>query len=257
MCELFGCNAAQSISGQDLLREFFSHSVHHPNGWGLAIFQNGKAYIEKEPIQASKSAYLKKRLERKIEGRTILAHIRYATIGNIEQENCHPFLRQDNFGRNWVLVHNGTIFNYPPLASYQYTQLGQTDSERILWYLVDQINLHQQKLDRPLKIEERCRLLDELIGNMAPGNKLNLLIYDGQVLYAHTNAAHSLYMKEKNDTIFLATVPLDQEEWLPHPFTCVCAYQNGQKIYQGKPHHAEYVENPTEMQYLFQAYSAL
>ncbi len=257
MCELFGMNAAHSTSCQELLLEFFSHSDHHPNGWGLATFQDGRSCIEKEPLQASKSISLKKHLKSKIEGKTILAHIRYATIGNIEYENCHPFLDKDNFGRSWVLIHNGTIFDYPPLAPYQYRQIGQTDSERILLYLIDQINIHQTRLGRALDWKERCHLLDEFIAHMAPRNKLNLLIYDGEILYAHTNAPNSLYTQRKDEGVFFSTVPLDSEEWKPLPLTCLCAYRDGHKIYHGNPHYAKYVENPTEMPHLFQAYSAV
>lgn len=257
MCELFGMCAEKSFDCQSLLHTFFSHSDQHPNGWGLATFPSGTVLIEKEPIQASKSPYLKKRLEDKLEGKALLAHIRYATIGHIEYENCHPFTKKDNFGQSWTLIHNGTIFDYPPLLPYQLHQLGETDSERILLYLVDKINQLQKKLERKLDPKEQCVLIDTLISQMAPGNKLNLILYDGKRLYAHTNATHSLYFKQENNAVVLATVPLDQESWQPLPFTSLCVFQDGHLIYQGKPHGAEYVTNPLDMQYLFTTYSAL
>lgn len=257
MCELFGICAQKPFECQALLRTFFSHSNQHPNGWGLATFPTKNVLIEKEPIQASKSSYLKKRLEDKVEEKALLAHIRYATIGNIEYENCHPFTQKDNFGQSWTLIHNGTIFDYPPLLSYPLNQLGETDSERILLYLVDKINQHQKKLERILDSIERCVLIDDLVSQMAPGNKLNLLIYDGKQMYAHTNTMHSLYIKQEKNAVLFATVPLDFEEWQLLPFTSLCVYKNGYQIYQGKPHGAKYVVNPLEMPYLFTTYSAL
>ncbi len=257
MCELFGISAARPVRAEELLREFFSHSVQHPNGWGLATFPYGEVSIEKEPVQASKSAYLKERLWGKVEASALLAHIRLATMGNMEYENCHPFLRQDNFGRRWVLIHNGTIFDYPPLAPYQYRQTGGTDSERVLLYLVDQIGQKQRELSRALGPEERCVLLDGLVSAMAPGNKLNLLVYDGELMYAHTNYANSLYVKRMEGAALFATVPLDAGGWEPMPFTTFCAYRAGEQVYQGRPHGAEYFVNEADMQYLFAAYSSL
>lgn len=240
-----------------MLREFFSHSNKHPNGWGIANFYEGSVAIEKEPIQASKSAYLKERLSHKMDISTLLAHIRLATIGNIEYGNSHPFIQQDASGRKWVLIHNGTIFDYPALSPYQYQQRGATDSERILLYLVDQINLKQKAMGRSLKTVERFELLDPLIADMAQGNKLNLIIYDGEWMYIHTNYANSLYVCEDGKTAIFCTVPLKKGDWAPVPFTTLCAYQDGQRIFQGHSHGHEYIENERDMQYLFSVFANL
>ena len=81
MCELFGVSSRRKIEVNDLLREFFSHSVRHPNGWGMAVFYKNSVSLEKEPVQAIKSAYLKERLHQKISVRNMIAHIRLATRG--------------------------------------------------------------------------------------------------------------------------------------------------------------------------------
>ena len=65
----------------DYLREFYSHSNKHPHGWGVACLEKQEAMIEKEPLQAAKSHYLKERLSVPIYAKTAVAHIRYATIG--------------------------------------------------------------------------------------------------------------------------------------------------------------------------------
>ena len=257
MCELFGVSSAKKIRVNDLLQEFFSHSEQHPNGWGIANFYDCSVVIEKEPIQASKSAYLKERLSHKMDVSTLLAHIRLATIGNMEYDNSHPFIKRDAYGRKWVLIHNGTIFDYPALSPYQYQQHGATDSERILLYLVDKIDQKQAAIGRPLEAAERFKLLDSLIADMAQGNKLNLLIYDGELMYVHTNYANSLYVWENGRTAFFCTVPLRKGSWAPVPFTTLCAYQNGQRSYQGQPHGHEYVVNESDMKYLFSAFANL
>lgn len=257
MCELFGVNAAEQIQVNDLLREFFSHSGRHPNGWGLAAFYGGSVSIEKEPVQASKSVYLKERLKHQICASALLAHIRFATIGNMEYGNCHPFMKQDISGRSWVLIHNGTIFDYPALSPYQYRQKGETDSERILLYLVDKIDQKQIASDHVLTAEERFKLLNVLISDISRGNKLNLIIYDGELMYIHTNYADSLYVCEAGGIAIFSTVPLKAGCWRPLPFTALCAYRDGHRVFQGQPHGQEYIDNDRDLKYLFAAFAGL
>lgn len=257
MCELFGVSSQRSVVVNDLLREFFSHGEKHLNGWGLAVFFENSVSLEKEPVQATESSYLKERLRHRIEVKNMMAHIRLATIGTMEYENCHPFVLRDNFRRCWTLAHNGTIFDYPKHNSYIHQQEGRTDSERILCFLVDQINLRQMELGRALNQVERFHLLDELICDMARGNKLNLLLYDGDLLYVHTNYANSLYFSQREDTLIFATVPLDRGNWTPHPFTTLCAYRDGHRVFQGTNHGKEYRDNEKDMRFIFVDYAGL
>lgn len=257
MCELFGVSSDTKIQVNSLLKEFYSHSVNHPNGWGFAVFYENSVSLEKEPIQASKSSYLKERLRHRIEGKNMIAHIRYATIGTMDYENCHPFVKRDNFGRSWTLAHNGTIFDYQRINPYLYSQEGKTDSERILLYLVDQINTEQMKRKRGLYAQERFELLDGLLCDMAKGNKLNLLIYDGEFMYIHSNYKNSLYINQLRETAIFATVPLNANHWDPVPFTTLCAYKDGKKQFQGNAHGNEYLENEQDMKLLFVDFAGL
>ena len=154
MCELFGLSALNKYEANEYLHSFYAHSTHHPHGWGLACIGRNGALIEKESIPAYKSNYLKERLSQPIEARIMLAHIRYATIGNVEYKNCHPFTGKDNTGRRWTLIHNGTIFDYAPLNSYIQKQIGDTDSERVFLYLIDRLNAAQEKKGSRLFFEE-------------------------------------------------------------------------------------------------------
>ena len=77
-----------------------------------------------------------------------MAHIRLATIGDVDYENCHPFVKRDCGGRVWTLIHNGTIFNCPLLDGYVHRQEGSTDSERIFLYLIDCIDNETKKKER-------------------------------------------------------------------------------------------------------------
>ena len=208
MCQIFGYCGTGRLELRHMLKEFYSHSDRHPNGWGLAVLEGDRAKIEKETLEASKSPRLAKRLEESVTAPTVQAHIRYATIGHVELENCHPFTGKDADQRTWTLVHNGTIFDFSPTNKYFWEQKGETDSERILLYLLDLLGEAGRRKGSPLNDEERFAVLEDAIGRMAKGNKLNLLIYDGELLYVHTNFAGSLFSCRTPEGMIFSTEPL-------------------------------------------------
>lgn len=257
MCELFGFTGRTPQKLNQELKEFYSHSGEHPNGWGLAILDEMNFSIEKEPVKASDSRYLKERLKEPIVCQTGLAHIRLATIGNMEWKNSHPFTATDQSKRRWTLIHNGTIFECKPMEKYVRLQKGDTDSERILLYLIDLINEETTAKGRALNPEERFAILDRMVATIAPENKLNLLIYDGELFYAHTNYVNSLYLRRTQEGIYFSTQPLALGIWEPVPFTTLLAYHQGQLAFTGTNHGQEYFVDERKMELLFLAYSEL
>jgi glutamine amidotransferase len=257
MCELFGFSSEKGFVINEYLKTFFQHSVEHPHGWGLACLNGGEAFIEKEPMQASESRYLKNRLTSPVQSPTVFGHIRYATVGNVEYPNCHPYTGKDKQGRRWTMVHNGTIFDYSQLDRYFKLQEGDTDSERILMYIIDKINEKSQELGRGLTPEERFTLVDAIVSDMAKGNKLNLLLYDEEYTYVHTNYKNSLHYLEKEEGVLISTQPLSDEAWKPVPFTRLLVYQGKNLVYTGENHGNEYVDNEENMKFLYQTFSSL
>ena len=259
MCELFGITSNRKININRWLNEFFSHAEAHPNGWGLASFDDGHALIEKEPLQASRSYYLKCRLKESIETSCFLAHIRRATIGDDSYSNSHPFVATDNSGRKWTLIHNGTIFDAPVLNVYQHYQKGTTDSERILLYLVDQINRQLNTNPNFNDENEKFELVDKIIRELSPENKLNLIIYDGEYFYVHKNAVGTLYVKEQSGIAVFSTCPLDSNSgsWNEFPQNKLLVYKEGSVVYSGKTHEYSYEEDPEKIKLLFLEYSQL
>ena len=288
MCQIFGYSSSKKIKLNSLLREFYSHSDRHPNGWGLALLDGIHANVERETLQASKSNYLEERFTEDISAPVVLAHIRRATIGNVELRNCHPFTGFDSDGRRWTLIHNGTIFDFRPMHEYVKKQKGETDSERILLYLIDMINDARDKKGSPLTDKERFSVLEENIKAMSKGNKLNLLIYDGELLYAHTNLYGSLYYHQGNSMILFSTVPLtkgtifdggekvgwigmnesdweqrpgekklSKNDWSKVPAATLFAYKRAHLKYQGSEHENLYVEDPKDIEKLYLSYANL
>ena len=257
MCELFGVTANIKIKINNLLKTFFEHSIEHRNGWGLAMLDDGSVSIEKEPVKATDSLYLKNRLTGRLETSRCMAHIRKATVGEVSFDNTHPFVKRDESGRTWVLVHNGTIFESPILSAYQYEQHGTTDSERILLYIVDHVNRHYLQEMNSFDANDRIRLVDQLIKRITPGNKVNILIYDGDYFYVHKNEKGTLFKSERNGSVIFSTHPITQSGWVEVPQNQLFVYKDGVLIYEGAKHENSYIHDEEKMKLLYLEYAAL
>ena len=257
MCELFGFSAAAPADILFPLQEFFSHSRSHPHGWGLALLDGSQVHIEKEPIRASDCPHLKKLLTGPLAAPTVLGHIRLATIGNIDWRNCHPYTIRDVSGRHWTLIHNGTIFDFPPMDRYYAFTDSDTDSACLLSYIVDQVNIAYRDQGHPLDADQRCFLLDGIFQALAPGNKVNLMLYDGELLYVHANYPNSLYCLPYGGGTMFSTKPLTGGAWDPVLQTRLLAYREGALCFTGTNHGAVYEEDPEQTRLLYLAYAAL
>ena len=194
MCELLGASLARACDLRDYLKTFYSHSVKHPHGWGIMRYTDGKEEVIKEPVCAMGSRIISQVIDSTQPQTNMLAHIRLATVGKKCNENCHPYYGTDNSGRVWTLIHNGTIYSSNKLMKYLNVQKGDTDSERIFLYLLELVN---KKLEKNGELDEiqRFDAVDTLAHHLSPRNKLNLIIFDGEVMYVHKNMHNTLSYK--------------------------------------------------------------
>lgn len=257
MCELFGFLGAHPQKLNHELAEFFSHSKEHPNGWGLSIIDGPTVGIEREPQRAVDSNYLASRLASDIVATTALAHIRRSTIGADRYDNCHPFIGVDSTGRTWSLIHNGTVFNNDLLARYSALQNGTTDSERILLHLIDSINQETEARGRELTSDERFAVVDALILEFGPENKINLLIFDGELLYSHVNCEGTLHVRRGEDYVMISTEPLAVGTWEKAPFLQLVAYDKDGLSFEGTRHNNEYFLDQKRLDQVLSAYRYL
>lgn len=235
MCELLGASLKRPADFREYLKVFFRHSIEHPHGWGIMSMQDGKLIIQKESLCASESPAAAEAVERLVPQKDILVHIRYATVGSKCIENSHPFSGTDNSGRRWTLIHNGTIYSGMELVKYLDLQNGDTDSERIFLYLLDEINCEIKKNPNPDN-KVRFGIVDRLVKTLSPRNKLNLMIFDGEVLYVHKNMNNTLSYKCTEDGVILSTQPLDDNGWHDLPMCKTFAFKHGEKIFEGADH---------------------
>ena len=242
MCEIFCFNSDKPKKINNCLECFYNHSEEHPHGWGLANMQSDEFVIDKEPVKATCSQYLKNILSNPVIGKNVFAHIRLATMGEIISPNCHPFTEFDDNNRSWLLIHNGTIFDYPKLDEYKDKEKGGTDSERILLYIIDKVNEYEKNKGGLSTIKERFNLLNDIIVDLSKNNKVNLMIYDGDLTYIHSNMRDSLYYLKNDEGFLVASTPLtDDEGWKPVELNKLFGLIDGNIIFESEEHQNEFI----------------
>lgn len=244
MCELYGIISNKPISLNESLKLFYKHSAQNPKGWGLSYWNDkSEITIYNEGKSANDSDLLKDILSHPIESKVSIGHIRTATVGLMSDKNSHPFTTNDCTGRGWTLAHNGNIYTGSQLLPFRDNQLGETDSECILLYIVDCINKKTQEKGNPLNSKERCEVIDSITKDLSQGNKLTLLIYDTEQFYAYTNIQELLYISSQEDYYCFVSVPLENSFfWNKVPLNILIVYSGNEQIYHGQDHGNEFLK---------------
>jgi glutamine amidotransferase len=160
MCRLYGFRSNQPtivectlVHAQNALLKQSrrdSTGVSHNHGWGLAAYQDDSPVIERQAWAAYHGEQFRDSAAQ-IRSKTVLAHVRHATVGGAELRNTHPFRHG-----SWSLVHNGTVPAFDRLcdrfresmpAAHRDAIEGETDSEHLFHLLLGMI---EASPDRPL-----------------------------------------------------------------------------------------------------------
>lgn len=227
MCEILGFTAKKEYDIQKILKAFFNNSTLHPDGWGCAIYKNGLPTVIKEPMAAYKSTMANALTNDKLITKLAIAHIRKATRGKVNINNCHPFVRNVN-GNDIVLAHNGTV--KANVTGYCHERpVGDTDSERVLCCIADNLAVSQLS---------EVMIYEETIKKLSTEGKLNLLFSDGEQLFIHTNMEGTLYRLQGDGYAIFATKPVLEPKnglnWEPVPLNRLFIYKDGKEIYQSE-----------------------
>jgi glutamine amidotransferase len=261
MCQLFAISSTCPQEINPLLQEFFTHAIDNPHGWGYAGFSDTLPLVVRSPEPADTCGMAADFLARRHLANEAMAHIRYATIGQIELANCHPFVASDVCGRHWTLAHKGTIFDFAPLNPYFKLQTGSTDSERILLYLLSQINAANQAKGAPLDANERFEIFTQLAADISLGNCLNLLVYDSDCLYVYSNYQGGLAINRSKDTAVFCTSELQavcaDTPWQPLTLCQAQSYKCGKLVRQANNIGQQYQDKDEDLRYLYQDFAAL
>jgi glutamine amidotransferase len=165
-------------------------SRREPDGTGLGTFdEHGMPVISKQPIAAYEDHEFA-REAREVKSGTFVAHVRYASTGDLTPENTHPF---EQAGR--LFAHNGVIEGLDQLdaelGDARKLVKGETDSERFFALITKEI---EQVGDVETGIG---RAIDWIADNL-PVFAMNFVLITRSELWAlRYPDTHDLYVLER------------------------------------------------------------
>jgi glutamine amidotransferase len=181
MCQLLGMNANTPTDVMFSFTGLASRADEHKDGFGIAFFEDRglRHFIDHHSARHSPVAALVKNYP--IKSDNVIAHIRKATQGRVALENAHPFVRE-LWGRYWVFAHNGDLKDYAPRLHGAFRPVGDTDSERAFCWLMQELAKAHASVP---SIDELTHTLRELLPQPARHGTFNMLLSNGQALWAH------------------------------------------------------------------------
>ncbi len=208
MCRLFGMSAGSEpatatfwlLQAPDSLSQ---QSHREPDGTGLGWFDgDGSPHVSKQPIAAYDDARFA-REAREVSSRTFVAHIRFASTGELTLHNTHPF---EQAGR--LFAHNGVLEDLPALDQHLGVDRapvhGETDSERLFALITREIAAAGGEV--AAGIEAACAWVAQSL----PLYAINFVLSTPEELWAlRYPETHPLYVLERQ-----AGAPLEHESSL-------------------------------------------
>jgi predicted glutamine amidotransferase len=189
MCQLLGMSCKEPATINFSFEGFKARgglTDEHKDGWGIAFYENQgcRIFLDHQPAHSSPLAQTIK--AQHIKSRTVIAHIRKATVGEVSLRNCHPFKRE-LWGKVWVFSHNGTLVNFEVLLADTFVPEGETDSERAFCYIMSQLvkRFPDATETEPPTIPEIYSVLRQLVLEIAACGVFNVMVSNGDILFAH------------------------------------------------------------------------
>jgi glutamine amidotransferase len=200
MCQLLGMNANTPTDVMFSFAGLATRAHEHKDGFGIAFFEDRglRHFIDHDSARSSPVAELVRRWP--IKSDNVIAHIRKATQGVVALENTHPFVRE-LWGRYWVFAHNGDLKGFAPRLHGAFRPVGSTDSELALCWLMQELAKAHASVP---SVAELTLTLAELLPRAAAHGTFNLLLSNGQALWAHGST--KLYALERRHPFGAATL---------------------------------------------------
>lgn len=177
MCELLGLSFNEPVGCSLSFRGFRERGERNPDGWGVARYEGPACQVFKEPVTATGSGLASfVRDYAPFRSSIFVAHVRWASRGEVALQNTHPFVR--TFRRREVaLAHNGTLRGLTT-RGLAFHPVGRTDSELLFCRLLTRLS------------EERIAFTDfagieALLRELNIHGSLNLLFSEGEHLFAY------------------------------------------------------------------------
>ncbi|MGA9872941.1 MAG: ergothioneine biosynthesis protein EgtC [Rhodococcus sp. (in: high G+C Gram-positive bacteria)] len=142
-----------------------------------------------------------------VDATAVVAAVRSATVGMpVERSACAPFTDD-----TWAFSHNGVVFGWPDTLVDVVAEVPPADvltmpapsDSAALWIAL-------RHLLRSHEPEKALRMLTARVLSASPRARLNLLLSDGNTLFA-TAVHHSLSVLRSDDSVVIASEPLDDD----------------------------------------------
>ncbi len=181
MCQLLGMNANTPTDVMFSFTGLACRADEHKDGFGIAFFEDRglRLFVDHHGARSSPVAELVRHYP--IKSDNVIAHIRKATQGRVALENTHPFMRE-LWGRYWVFAHNGDLKGLTPRLHGAFRPVGETDSELAFCWLMQELAKAHAAVPT---VAELTRTLRELLPVLACHGSFNMLLSNGQALWAH------------------------------------------------------------------------
>ncbi|WP_275976810.1 class II glutamine amidotransferase [Polyangium aurulentum] len=216
MCRLLGA-VTKRVEGHptslaEAPKSLAALSHEHPDGWGIAVhdgrdwglYRNATCARDDEQFRSIASS---------ARGRVLIAHIRKATVGNIDLSNTHPFRRD-----SWVFAHNGTITDLDYMerrtSSARRCEIeGSTDSERFFAYLLTALDeagaTAGSRKASPGAAYRALRTAVHAATSQPRFGAANFLLSDGEVMFVHRLGRTLHTSSDANGVRVASEVPAD------------------------------------------------
>ena len=198
-CQLLGMNCATPTDFTFSLKGFCKRGGEtdiHKDGWGVAFYEGKGIRQFHDSSPASSSPMAKFLNSNPVRTYNMMSHLRYATVGEVELSNVHPFCRE-MWGINFAFAMNGDIplFKRDPNAKLEklvekndspckdqkyYHPVGNTDSEAAFCAILNALRVQFQQLPSlPILKNALQELCDEIIEDDPEGTIMNFLLTCG------------------------------------------------------------------------------
>ena len=244
MCELFGLSSNRPVLPGELLRRFRErggNTADNPDGWGLAVLEDGAFRLIKEPQPAVRSARFLE-LSTQVHAPLILGHVRKANPPTAKiLENTHPF-RRTCCGREWIFAHNGIIPDTTALGGLGIASLctlsGVTDSEHAFCVVLDHIAAAFSSSDTAEDhawFDALARAAEMLAShgrfNFLMSDGVHLIAYGHDRLHSLADSRAALRLDAATETAVIATEPLTEGPgWIAFEPGELRVYRAGRRI---------------------------
>jgi len=198
-CQLLGMNCATPTDFTFSLKGFCKRGGEtdiHSDGWGVAFYEGKgiRQFHDSSPACTSPMATFLE--SNPTQTYNMMSHLRFATVGEVELSNVHPFCRE-MWGINFAFAMNGDIpmFKRDPNAKLEalldeessackdqkyYHCVGNTDSEAAFCAILNALRVKFQQLPSlPVLKNALSALCEEIIMEDPEGTIMNFLLTCG------------------------------------------------------------------------------